>query len=374
MITTRFRLLLVLPMLCLPFVLHSQEIKSVPGFNIEVVTEDLSFPWSLAFLPNQEMLITERTGTLKRVNRDGETSFITGLPDDIYVQGQGGLLDIRLHPLYPENGWVYLSYSSGNDEENTLKVIRGKIDGTALVQLETIFTVGPSRNTPVHYGARMAFLPDHSVLITSGDGFDYREDAQRINNQMGKILRVNDDGSIPGNNPFFALDKGTLSKSVYSIGHRNSQGLIYDPVRKWIVSHEHGPAGGDEVNIIRPAHNYGWPIITNGRDYSGASISPFKTYPGMEQPFVDWTPSIAPSGLAVVRGAAFPAMQGDYLVGSLKFRKVYWLQMRDNKVAAQVKLFESLNERIRDIRVDKRGLIYLLTDSENGKLVKISPD
>lgn len=344
--------------------------KTMPEYQVEVVSDGLNHPWSLAFLPSGDYLVTERGGRLVRVV-NGKLVEINGLPDDIFVAGQGGLQDVVLHPRFQQNSWLYLSYSSGVAETNALKVVRAKLRNNELTELEDVFTARPFKDTPVHYGARMVFLPDDTLLITTGDGFDYREDAQRLNNQMGKIIRINADGSIPSDNPYIGETEKNLSRAVFSSGHRNPQGLVYHAQLKRIFAHEHGPAGGDEINSIEAGKNYGWPVVTNGRDYSGASISPFKTYPGMELPMWDWTPSIAPSGFAVYQGQQFPQMQGDLLVGALKDMDVKWMQMEGGKIIKQVSLFAELNQRIRDVRV-KDGAIYLLTDSAQGQLLKIS--
>ncbi|GAB5380932.1 MAG: PQQ-dependent sugar dehydrogenase [Aliiglaciecola sp.] len=355
------------------FHISAQEQNASAGFKVEEVVTDLTFPWSVAFLSNNQMLVTERGGTLRHVVNKTVSKPIAGIPDDLYVKGQGGLLDVVLHPQYRQNGWIYLSYSSGTDSNNTLKVMRAKLRDNQLVEKQDIFEVLPYRDTPVHYGAKMVFIEDNSLLITSGDGFDYREDAQRDNNQMGKILRVLDDGSIPLDNPYIGETEKNLSAAVFTKGHRNPQGLVYDLNRNKVFSHEHGPAGGDEINIIKMGKNYGWPIITYGKDYSGATISPFKSYPGMEQPLVDWTPSVAPSGMAVYYGSLFPQMRGDLLVSTLKTKEILWIKMRGDKVVEQQSLFADLGYRFRDIKVHPDGSLYLLVDSAEGKILRVTP-
>ncbi|WP_340679226.1 PQQ-dependent sugar dehydrogenase [Paraglaciecola sp.] len=364
---------------------HAQSnntVKSMPDYDIEQVASGLSFPWSLAFLPNNELLVTERTGHLRKIVAGKVSVPISGLPDDIYVKSQGGLLDVILHPDYNENGWIYLSYSAGNDEQNALKVMRAKLKELELLEQQVLFTVTPSKNTPVHFAGRMAFLPDNSLLITSGDGFDFREQAQLKTSLLGKIIRIMDDGSVPLDNPFItggevltssdAEKLQDVSQYIYSLGHRNAQAILYDPVRQQVVANEHGPAGGDEVNIIEAGYNYGWPVITRGLDYSGARISPFTRYPGMQQPWVDWTPSIAPSGMVMYRGEMFANVQGDLLATSLKFKQVYWLQIKADKVIHQSTLFSEIGERLRDIRVHPDGSLYLLTDAADGKILRIA--
>ncbi len=344
-----------------------------PSYKIQEVASGLNFPWSLAFLPDGSLLVTERTGKLARISNDKVYAPITGLPDDIYVKGQGGLLEIVLHPNFSSNSWVYISYATGNDDQNALRVMRAKLIGNKLVEQQVVFTVTPFKSTPVHFAGRMAFLPDNTLLITSGDGFDYREDAQRLNSLLGKIIRINVDGSVPTNNPFVTENADSPSNYVFSYGHRNHQGLLFDSERNVIFSNEHGPDGGDELNIIQAGVNYGWPVITQGLDYIGSRISPFTEYPNMQQPRLDWTPSIAPSGMAVHQGNLFSELNGDLLVSVLKFKEVRWLHMDGLNVVGQASLFKELEQRIRDVRVHPDGSIYILTDSENGKVLRIIP-
>jgi glucose/arabinose dehydrogenase len=345
-----------------------------PNYQIQEIASNLSFPWSLAFLPDGGLLFTERTGKLTKINKNDTSELITGLPTDIFIKGQGGLLEVILHPNFSSNKWLYLSYTIGDDNKNALQVMRAKLVDNKLIEQQIIFTVTPFKSTPVHFGGRMAFLPDNSLLITTGDGFDYREDAQRLTSLMGKIIRINDDGSVPEDNPFVTVNKDSPSHYVFSYGHRNPQGILYDPKRNVIFSNEHGPDGGDELNIIQKGHNYGWPVITKGLDYIGSRISPFTEYPNMQQPFLDWTPSIAPSGMAVHSGKMFNALNGDLLVSVLKFKEVRWLHMDGLKVVGQTSLFKDLEQRIRDVRIHLDGSIYILTDSDKGKVLRVVAD
>lgn len=353
------------------FALRAETAKTFGKYQIEQVLGDLNFPSSLVFIDHQQFLIAQRDGVLKLFSNGELSTAITGLPEDLLFAGQGGLLDIALHPDYASNGWLYLSYAAGTPKNNNLSVLRGKLNGTSLENIEVLFTVSPSKDTPVHYGAKMAFLPDNSLLISSGDGFDYRESAQKLDSLLGKIVRINDDGSVPKNNPYSGQSRTDVSDWIFSLGHRNPQGLIYDSVRKMIFSNEHGPAGGDEINIIHPGGNYGWPVITQGMDYIGARISPFTEYPGMEPPFVDWTPSIAPSSLAVYYGKMFPELHGDLLSSTLVTREVRWVQMQKQSVIGQVSLFSELKQRIRDVRVHPDGSIYLLIDGQQGSIQRV---
>ena len=350
------------------------ETLSFPSYTIETIAKGLDYPWALAFLPDGDLLVTERTGQIRIVSQNTVSEPLVGLPKDIYVQGQGGLLDVVLHPNYHINGWLYLSYTVGSDDKNALQVMRAKLSENQLIQQQIMFTVSPFKDTPVHFAGRMTFLPDNSLLITSGDGFDYREDAQRLNNLLGKVIRINDDGSIPANNPFLSEDVDSLSNYVFTYGHRNAQAILYDPSRGVIFSNEHGPDGGDELNIIQAGVNYGWPVITFGNDYIGGRISPFTDYPNMQQPLIDWTPSIAPSGMAVHSGELFKALNGDLLISVLKFKEVRWVQMDGINVVGQASLFKELGQRIRDVRVHPDGSIYVLTDSAQGKVLRVVPD
>ncbi len=344
-----------------------------PSYKIQEVASGLNFPWSLAFLPDGGLLVTERTGQLIKITDSDVSKLVTGLPTDIYVEGQGGLLEVVLHPDFSINRWLYFSYAVGDDDKNALQVVRAKLIDNKLTEKKVVFTVTPFKSTPVHFAGRMAFLPDKTLLITSGDGFDYREDAQRLNSLLGKTIRINDDGSAPANSPFVTENPDSPNNYVFSYGHRNHQEILYDAQRNVIFSNEHGPDGGDELNIIQAGVNYGWPVITRGLDYIGSRISPFTEYANMQQPRLDWTPSIAPSGMAVHQGNLFSELNGDLLVSVLKFKEVRWLQMNGVKVVGQTSLFKELEQRIRDVRVHPDGSIYILTDSENGKVLRIIP-
>ncbi|MET4695706.1 PQQ-dependent sugar dehydrogenase [Endozoicomonas lisbonensis] len=351
----------------------------VPGlpYQVSTLASGLDAPWSMVFLPDQglvdnrlpekSLLVTERSGQLRQIKAGQVSEPIKGVPD-VFYRGQGGLLDIKLHPDYEQNGWLYLSYAHGSKDANALRLMRARLQGLTLIEQQVLFTVTPAKNTPVHYAGRIAFLPDKTLLLTTGDGFNFRESAQKKSSLLGKIVRLNDDGSIPDSNPFFT-EEGA-HPAIWSLGHRNPQGLVYDSRRQQVFSHEHGPKGGDEINIIEPGKNYGWPVITYGRDYSGATITPYKEYPGMEQPFVDWTPSIAPSSLLVYRGAMFPELEGDLLATTLKSRELRRVKMEGSQVTGQESLLTDLEQRLRHIEVDSEGAIYLLTDQ--GDLLKVT--
>ena len=339
-------------------------------YNLEAVVEGLDSPWGLAILPDGDMLVTELTGQM-RVIRNGKlvAQPVAGLPDSLYG-GQGGLMDVVVHPDYAANQLVYLSLSVGTGEANALRVIRGRFTGAALEDISTVFEAAPKKNTKVHYGARMAFMPDNSLLITVGDGFDLREQAQNLGNHFGTTVRVTDSGQVPNDNPF-VTDESALPE-IYTYGHRNPQSIAYDAVSGQIYQTEHGPRGGDELNRLQPGKNYGWPIATYGIDYSGARISPYSDYPGTEQPLLHWTPSIGPAGMTVYRGAMFPEWQGDVFVTSLIYSKIIQIDMQGGRAAGQTDRFGEIGDRLRDIRTGPDGALYILSEGENGKLWRVS--
>lgn len=338
-------------------------------YTLEDVIDGLDHPWSVAFLPNGDYLVTERSGQLVRIAGNTKTE-IRGVPET-YVAGQGGFFDIVLAPDFESSSIVYLSYADGKKRANRTAIYRATLRGNELVGGTVILRAEPDKKTAHHYGGRMAFMPDGSLLITTGEGYSYKDEAQEIDGHFGKVLRINGDGSARRDNPY--ASRGGRAAKVWSYGHRNPQGLAIDPATGIVWLHEHGPRGGDEVNLIEPGLNYGWPAITYGIDYSGAMITPYKELEGMEQPLKYWVPSIAPSGLAVYRGDAFPAWQGNLFVGGLKSRDVRRLTVEGNAITDEEILFAELGERIRDVRVGPDGNLYLLTDSGNGRLIRVSP-
>lgn len=340
-------------------------------YRLETVAENLTWPWCIAFLPEGDMLVTERDGDL-HVIRAGilDPRPVPGVPP-AYVRSQGGLFDVLLHPRFEENRLVYLSLAHGTPDANATRVVRGTFDGTSLSNVETVFTVEPEKDTPVHYGGRMLFLPDGTLLLTTGDGFVYRESSQRLDSLLGKVLRLNDDGTVPNDNPFVA--DAAARHEIWTYGHRNPQGIAYDTDTGTVYLHDHGAQGGDELNVILPGSNYGWPIVTLGIDYTGARISPFREYPGTVPPIVDWTPSIAPAGLTYYDGDAFPEWRGDLFATSLMFNYVERVDLEDGDVVGQERMFEEIGERIRDVRMGPDGSLYVLTDSEAGRVVRVAP-
>jgi len=326
--------------------------EDTPAYRVETVAENLNFPWCIAFLPDQRMLVTQRSGELRYVDPDGGVSEpIKGTPNP-YVRSQGGLFDVLLGPDFEETGTLYLSLAAGTPESNATQVVRAQLKDMALINSQVIFEVAYKKDTPVHYGGRMVWDSTGHLLLTTGDGFNFREDAQDRTNQLGKVLRMTSNGEVPTD----GLLDGVTSLAgadpyVYSYGHRNPQGLAIDPSNSRIYEQEHGPRGGDEINVLTPGSNYGWPMVSYGLDYSGALISPFTDYQGITAPLLHWTPSIAASGLAVYRGSAFADWQGDLLAGGLVEKSLRRVDIENGAVVGQEILLTELNERIRDVRV-----------------------
>lgn len=343
------------------------------ALKIETLAEGLVNPWSIAFLPDGSILVTERDGKL-RIIRDGALAAepVAGAPTP-YVKSQAGYFDVLPHPDFATNRTIYLSFAAGTSDANATRVVSATFDGASLSDVKTIFEAKTLKSTPAHFGGRLALLPDRTMLVTVGDGFNYREKAQDLSNGLGKIVRINLDGSIPADNPF-ASREGTLPE-IYSYGHRNQQGLAVDPASGTIWSTEHGPMGGDELNIIDPGANYGWPLATYGLDYSGAQISPFTEYEGTKQPEKYWVPSIGPSGLAIYQGDLFAKWKGDLLVGALAKTALHRLDMENGKVVGEERYLDG--ERIRDVREGPDGAVYVTTEDHDGapvgKVLRLTP-
>jgi glucose/arabinose dehydrogenase len=340
-----------------------------PVLKTQVMASGLNHPWSIAFLPGGGVLVTERNGGLRRIE-NGRMSRVSGVPA-VFNEGQGGLFDVVPHPDFRQNGLIFLSYAHGTRAANGTRVARAKLVGDSLLEVTPIYTATPLKRGSVHFGGRMLLLPDRTLLLTTGDGFDFREQAQRLDSPLGKVMRITLDGRVPAGNPFAAVP--TAQGSVWTRGHRNPQGLAHDPVRGLVFAHEHGPKGGDEVNVLKGGANYGWPVATKGLDYSGATISPYRSYQGMADALVVWVPSIAPSGLAVYRGAMFPEWNGDLLLGALVDREIRRVRLSaDGAVLGQESLLKGLEERIRDVRVAPDGSLWVTTDDPAGKVLRVS--
>jgi len=342
-----------------------------PPFKTTTIASGLDHPWSIAFLPDGRALVTERAGRL-RVLDHGKLlpAAIAGVPA-VVVDGQAGLFEIALHPAFARNHMIYLSYIAGTAKAHSLRLARARFDGDRLSDVHEVWRQKPEFSSTANLGGRIAFLPDGTLVMSVGDAFEYKNDAQQLGNDYGKLIRLNDDGSVPADNPFSG--RVGADPAIWSYGNRNAQGLAFDPVRRRLFEHEHGPQGGDEVNVIERGKNYGWPAATYGIDYDNSIISKFKTLPGMVDGIVVWVPSIAPSGLAVYRGAMFPEWQGDLLVGALKAQQLRVIDLdAAGRVRGQAVILEDFGARIRDVRVAPDGSVWLATDDEDGKLVRLS--
>jgi aldose sugar dehydrogenase len=342
------------------------------GFKVTEIAKGLDHPWSMAFLPDGSMLVTERVGRLRLIKGGSLLAqAIFGVPS-VHTGSQAGLFDIVLHPNFAQNNIVYLTYAAGTKAANGTRVARARFDGGSLQDLKVIFAAMPLKGTDNHYGGRMAFLPDGTFLLSIGEGFEYREKAQDLSSDLGKIVRLNEDGSVPRDNPFVA--QASVRPEIYTWGHRNPQGLIFDAQSGRIYETEHGPRGGDELNIIVAHKNYGWPVITYGMDYSGAYVSPYTQRAGLEQPVIYWTPSIAPSGLAMYRGDKFPAWKGDLFAGALAFKHLRRIHLDEQgNVVDQEQLLNDLHWRIRDVRAAPDGFLYVCTDDTDGRVLRLEP-
>jgi glucose/arabinose dehydrogenase len=338
------------------------------NYKIDTLTADLKNPWGMTFLPNNDLLVTERDGEI-RVIRNGALlgTKISGVPE-VYANGQGGLFEIELHPRYEENGWLYISYAApGNGGGNTA-IMRARLEGFDLVEKEVIFQAEPFLSGGNHFGGRMQFDREGYLYFSVGER-GRQENAQTLQNHSGKILRIEDDGATPSDNPFLG-DNGAKPE-IFTYGNRNPQGMVIHPATGEIWTHEHGPMGGDEINIIKPGTNYGWPEATYGKNYNGTTITEFTSKPGMADPLHYWVPSIAPCGMSFVNSDKYPEWNGNLLVGSLKFRYVARLELDGEKVVHEEKILENLG-RIRAITQGPDGLIYVSTEGP-GMVVRISP-
>ena len=354
------------------------DLTTVPStaFTVTDLQSGLANPWAFAELPDGTFLITEKSGTLLRVSTRGDREEIKGLPADIYASGQGGLLEVALAPDFKTTSEIYVSYSYGNDDENGTALLRAKLDDGNLINPLVIFRASPPKAAASHFGGKIAFLPDDTLVLSLGDGFAYREDAQKADTHLGKLVRLTRDGGVPQDNPFIGRSKDgrEFKPQIYSMGHRNVQGLAYDAQTKTLWEHEHGPRGGDELNRIEPGANYGWPLATTGRDYQGARITPYETFDGTVDAVHGWTPSIAPSGLAIYRGDMFPEWNGDALIGGLASRDLRRVDLENGKSIGEESVLADLDGRIRDVRIGQDGSVLVLIESgTNGRLIRLTP-
>ncbi|MEZ4796721.1 MAG: PQQ-dependent sugar dehydrogenase [Flavobacteriaceae bacterium] len=338
-------------------------------YTHEVVVPDLVIPWGIAFLPDNSMLITEKEGKLIHFKNNKKTE-IKNLPE-IKVQGQGGLMDVELHPDYKNNGWIYISYASAEGEGNgaNTALMRFKIENGSAVEKKLLYKASPNSNRGQHFGSRIEFDNDGFLYFSIGDRGNREINPQNIERDCGKIYRLHDDGRIPIDNPF-VKDRNAI-KAIFSYGHRNPQGMVKHPETGKIWTHEHGPRGGDEINIIESGKNYGWPVISYGINYSGTKFTDITRKEGMEQPIHYWDPSIAPSGMEFITSDIYPGWKGNLLVGSLKFQYLNRCVIKNNKVVYEEKLIEGLG-RVREVKQGPDGYIYV--GVENVGVVKIIPN
>lgn len=337
---------------------------------VDTLSTNLTAPWGMAFLPNGDILITEKAGQLK-IFRDGEflPEPVKGLPE-IKAMGQGGLLDVELHPEYESNGWVYLSYSDpGEGRGGNTAIIRAKLRDNELVDVQKLFRAQPDSEKGQHWGSRIEFDKDGYMYFSVGDRGRH-DISQNLDNHFGKTFRLHDDGKVPDDNPF--AGQPGAKPEIFSYGHRNIQGMSRNPRTGDIWTHEHGPQGGDEINIIKPGRNYGWPVITYGINYDGTIITEDTVKEGMEQPVLFWRPSIAPCGMTFITSDKYKGRYGDLLVGSLKFRYLEYCKIDGDKVVSQQKLIENTG-RVRAVEISPDGYIYVLTEAP-GLLLKLLPE
>jgi len=348
--------------------------SSAGDLTVETVARGLNHPWGLAFLPDGRMLVTERPGRLRIMTRDGKVSpAVTGVPQ-VRASGQGGLHDVVLDRDFASNNTIYFCYAEPAAGGGRTAMARARFtDGEApqLANLKVIFRQEGPLSSGNHYGCRIVQGRDGNLWLTMGDHFTYRDEAQNLGNHLGKIVRLTPDGAVPPDNPF--VGRRDAKPEIWSYGHRNSQGAALHPQSGKLWMHEHGPRGGDEVNIPLAGKNYGWPVIGYGIDYSGAKIHEAAAKPGMEQPIKYWVPSIAPSGMAFYTADLFPNWKGSLFVGALAAQLLVRLELDGEKVTKEERLLQNLRERIRDVRQGPDGAIWLLTDSSDGRLLRVTP-
>ncbi|GGE40515.1 glucose dehydrogenase [Agaricicola taiwanensis] len=361
------------PLIAGLFALGATGALAQTAVKVETVADGLENPWGLAFLPDGRMLVTEKAGRLRIAASDGSlTEAIAGVPE-VMASGQGGLLDVAIDPDFKTNRLVYLSYAEAAKSVAGTAVARGTLseDGSRLDDVQVIFRQEPKVEGRGHFGSRLAFAPDGTLFITVGDRQGFRDEAQKTTSHIGKVMRINADGSVPKDNPFVGQE-GAKSE-IWSIGHRNVQAAAINPATGKLWTVEHGSRGGDEINDPEAGKNYGWPVISYGVEYSGAKIGVGTAKEGMEQPIYYWDPSIAPSGMAFYTGDLFPEWKGSLFVGALKGQHLARLQLDGEKIVREEKLIENVGDRIRDVRQGPDGALYVLTDESKGRILRLTP-
>lgn len=362
-------LLLVLFSLVVYSDFRTRDEPASPVLDIRKIAHGLQQPWALAFLPDGRMLVTEKPGRMRVVDADGHLSApLAGVPKVVY-KGQGGLLDVVLDPQFEKTHRIYFSYSEARDgETNGTTVAYAELAQDRIENLKVIFRQQPALNSDKHFGSRLAFAPDGNLFVTVGERYIGMQKAQTLDNDLGKVVRITREGGIPPDNPF--VGRNDARPELWSYGHRNLQGAAINPWSGKLWTHEHGPQGGDEINIPLAGRNYGWPIITYGEQYGGGKIGDGITHKeGMEQPIHYWVPSIAPSGMAFYDAKRFPQWQGNLFVGSLKFGKLVRLQLAGEQVLEEERW--DIGRRVRDVRVGPDGYLYLLTDESDGQILRV---
>lgn len=350
------------------------------GWKMTVVASGIPKPWGMAWLPDGRILVTEKAGRLSVIERDGtyRPGAISGAPA-VLDMGQGGFMDVALHPDFSTNRLVFFTFTTGSRDSNRTAVARGVLSGNQLTNLRTIWQVSQAKGGGQHFGARILFLPDKTMLVSIGDGGNpparsgnrlTRDFVQDLGSHFGKVVRIDEEGRAPRDNPFISR-QGALA-DIWSYGHRNIQGMARDPESGRIYANDHGARGGDELNLLEAGQNHGWPLATHSVEYSGQVISPNRSLPGMVDPLIAWTPSPAPSGLAFYTGDKFPGWRGDLFSGGLAGRDVRRVDLdAQGRVLGQTRL--EIGRRVRDVRQGPDGFLYLLTDEGNGELIRIEP-
>ncbi len=343
-----------------------------PGVVIaETVATGLVNPWAIAFLPDGRALVTERPGRLRVISQSGQLSPpLSGVPA-VYASGQGGLLDVALDPQFATNQRIYLSYAEQGAGGAGTAVARARFTDTGLQEVSVIYRQEPKVSGGNHFGSRLVFANDGKLFITQGERFSYRERAQDLTAGLGKVMRINGDGTVPADNPF--VSTSGARPEIWSLGHRNVQAAALDPATGQLWTVEHGARGGDELNHPERGKNYGWPVITYGVDYSGATIGEGTAKAGLEQPVYFWDPVIAPSGMAFYTADAIPGWKGSVLIGSMTPGALVRLELSNGRVTKEERYLHQLGERIRDVAVGPDGLVYVVTDNSNGRVLRVKP-
>jgi len=337
------------------------------------VARGLANPWAVAFLPDGRFLVTERAGRLRIVERDGRLGEpVAGLPE-VDAGGQCGLLDVVLDPKFADNSFVYWSYAERGEGGNSTAVARGKLQGNRLAEVQVIFRQLPKVSSTLHCGSRLVFARDGRLFVVLGDRFSRKDDAQKLDNHLGKVVRIEADGKVPADNPF--VSTAGARPEIWSLGHRNMQGAALHPQTGELWASEHGPQGGDELNRVLPGRNYGWPLLTFGRNYgTGTRIGEEGPKPGFEPPLKVWLPlSVAPSGMAFLTSERYPGWQGNLFLGTLRGETLLRLELDGSNVVKEERLLGKANSRIRDVRQGPDGFLYVLTDSADGQLLRLQP-